>query len=283
MTATGVTAPGAAGPPSSTWRWLRRHGRLYLAVARYCLARELEYRTNLAFNVLRETFYALLQVAFVDIIFLNVEAIGDWTADRMLVLMGTYTFVANVTYALFWETLTSLSRLVNTGELDLVLTKPMSAQFYVSVRRIAFMNLAPATFGLGIAGWGMSRLGTVPTAAEMGAYLLLCACAVVACYALWFASVLGVFWTGRLQNAGAIFEPVVSMARVPTDSLRGPLRLAFTFVLPLAFVGTVPAQALLGLAEPWHVPYAVGLALALVVGSNRLWHRALRSYSSASS
>jgi ABC-2 type transport system permease protein len=265
------------------WRSVGRYLRLYWAVARYCLSRELEYRTNLAFNVLRETLYALLQIAFVDIIFLNVDAIGDWTANRMLVLMGTYTFVANTTYALFWETMTSLSSLINTGELDLVLTKPISAQFYVSVRRIAFMNLAPAIFGLGITGWGIARLGFVPSFIDVAAYVVLCVCAVAVCYALWFCSVLGAFWAGRLSNAGAIFEPVVSMARVPTSVLAGPLRLAFTFVLPLAFVGTVPAQAILGVAEPWHVPYAVGLAVASVTVSNRLWHRALRAYSSASS
>lgn len=265
------------------WRSVGRYLRLYRAVARYCLSRELEYRTNLVFNLLRETLYALLQIAFVDIIFLNVDAIGDWTANRMLVLMGTYTFVSNTTYALFWETLTSLSSLINTGELDLVLTKPMSAQFYVSVRRIAFMNLAPATFGVGIAAWGIVRLGIAPSFLDMLVYLVLCACGVATCYALWFSSVLGAFWAGRLQNAGAIFEPVVSMARVPTSSLASPLRLAFTFVLPLAFVGTVPAQALLGVAEPWHLPYAIGLAVTSVVASNRLWHRALRAYSSASS
>lgn len=267
----------------TSWRRVRRYLRLYGAVARYCLSRELEYRTNLAFNLLRETVYALLQIAFVDIIFLNVDAIGDWTANRMLVLMGTYTFVSNTTYALFWETLTSLSSLINTGELDLVLTKPMSAQFYVSVRRISFMNLAPASFGIAIAAWGVVRLGIAPSFLDVIAYVVLCVCAVATCYALWFSSVLGAFWAGRLSNAGAIFEPVVSMARVPTSSLAGPLRLAFTFVLPLAFVGTVPAQALLGVAEAWHVPYAIGLATASVVASNRLWHRALRAYSSASS
>ncbi len=269
------------GPPA--WRVVRRHARLYLAIARYCLARDLEYRASLAFNLLRESLYALLQVAFVDIVFLNVDAVGDWTADRMLVLMGTYTLVSNLTYALFWETMTRLSSVVNSGELDLVLTKPVSAQFYVSVRRIAFMNFAPAAFGAGIAAWGMTRLGVNPSPGDLAAYAILCVSAVVTCYALWFMSVLGVFWTGRLQNAGAMFEPVVSLARVPSDTLRGPLRVVLTFVLPLAFVGTVPAQAILGIAEAWHVPYAIGTAVVAVFASNRLWRRALRSYSSASS
>ena len=253
-------------PAATVWQQFRRYLRLYGAVARYCLARDLEYRTNMVFNLFREGFYAGLQVMFVNLIYLNVKSVGDWSSDQMLVLMGSYTIVTNLTYCLFWETMTGLSSLVNTGELDLVLTKPVNGQFLVSVRRIAFMNLAPVTFGFVIVSYGISRLGVQPGLADILGYLVLL-----------------VFWTGRMQNIAAVFEPVVSMARVPTDVLRGPIRLAFTFVIPLAFAGTVPARALLGVGETWHLPFAIVAAIGAVFASNRLWNRALREYSSASS
>jgi ABC-2 type transport system permease protein len=279
-----VASVGSAFVPAATvWHQFRRYLRLYGAVARYCLARDLEYRTNMVFNLFREGFYAGLQVMFVNLIYLNVKSVGDWSSDQMLVLMGSYTIVTNLTYCLFWETMTGLSSLVNTGELDLVLTKPVNGQFLVSIRRIAFMNLAPVTFGFVIVSYGISRLGVQPGLADILGYLVLCGCGVALCYAMWFSSVLLVFWTGRMQNIAAVFEPVVSMARVPTDVLRGPIRLAFTFVIPLAFAGTVPARALLGVGETWHLPFAIVAAIGAVFASNRLWNRALREYSSASS
>ncbi len=278
-----ATVDTAFVPATTFWHQLRRYLRLYGAVARYCLARDLEYRTNMVFNLFREAFYAGLQVMFVNLIYLNVKSVGDWSSDQMLVLMGSYTIVTNLTYCLFWETMTGLSGLVNTGELDLVLTKPVNGQFLVSVRRIAFMNLAPVAFGFGIASYGITRLGLQPGLLDILSYLILCGCGVALCYAMWFSSVLLVFWTGRMQNIAAVFEPVVSMARVPTDVLRGPIRLAFTFVVPLAFAGTVPARALLGVGEAWHMPFAIVASVGAVFASNKLWKRALREYSSASS
>ena len=278
-----ATVDTAFVPATTFWHQLRRYLRLYGAVARYCLARDLEYRTNMVFNLFREAFYAGLQVMFVNLIYLNVKSVGDWSSDQMLVLMGSYTIVTNLTYCLFWETMTGLSGLVNTGELDLVLTKPVNGQFLVSVRRIAFMNLAPVAFGFGIASYGITRLGLQPGLLDILSYLILCGCGVALCYAMWFSSVLLVFWTGRMQNIAAVFEPVVSMARVPTDVLRGPIRLAFPFVVPLAFAGTVPARALLGVGEAWHMPFAIVASVGAVFASNKLWKRALREYSSASS
>lgn len=196
-----VAIVGPAFVPGATvWQQFRRYLRLYGAVARYCLARDLEYRTNMVFNLFREGFYAGLQVMFVNLIYLNVKSVGDWSSDQMLVLMGSYTIVTNLTYCLFWETMTGLSSLVNTGELDLVLTKPVNGQFLVSVRRIAFMNLAPVTFGFVIVSYGISRLGVQPGLADILGYLVLCGCGVALCYAMWFSSVLLVFWTGRMQN-----------------------------------------------------------------------------------
>ena len=59
-------------PAATVWQQFRRYLRLYGAVARYCLARDLEYRTNMVFNLFREGFYAGLQVMFVNLIYLNV-------------------------------------------------------------------------------------------------------------------------------------------------------------------------------------------------------------------
>lgn len=47
-----VAIVGPAFVPGATvWQQFRRYLRLYGAVARYCLARDLEYRTNMVFNL----------------------------------------------------------------------------------------------------------------------------------------------------------------------------------------------------------------------------------------
>jgi ABC-2 type transport system permease protein len=54
-------------------------------------------------------------------------------------------------------------------------------------------------------------------------------------------------------------------------------------VLPIAFLTTVPAQALLGRATPLWCGASAVLAVMALAGSRLVWHLALRHYTSASS
>jgi ABC-2 type transport system permease protein len=80
-----------------------------------------------------------------------------------------------------------------------------------------------------------------------------------------------------------LFYAFYEAGRFPVSIFRGWLRAFFTFVIPLAFVTTVPASALLGRLETGLIPIGFVLAIGLFILSNRLWNVAIRSYSSASS
>jgi len=60
-------------------------------------------------------------------------------------------------------------------------------------------------------------------------------------------------------------------------------RFCFTFVVPVAFLTTVPAEALLGREAIGWIVGAGGLAIALLIFSNVFWRFALRFYTRASS
>jgi ABC-2 type transport system permease protein len=71
--------------------------------------------------------------------------------------------------------------------------------------------------------------------------------------------------------------------RYPMVAYPAAYRFFFTFVVPVAFLTTVPAEAMLGRS---HVIWVMGsaiLALGLVMASVIFWRFALRFYTSASS
>jgi ABC-2 type transport system permease protein len=71
--------------------------------------------------------------------------------------------------------------------------------------------------------------------------------------------------------------------RFPVSAYPPALRTLFTLVLPVAFLTTVPAEAILGRATiPW-VLASLGMAMASLGLSRGLWRHALRYYTSASS
>jgi ABC-2 type transport system permease protein len=61
------------------------------------------------------------------------------------------------------------------------------------------------------------------------------------------------------------------------------LRRVFTYVLPVAFLATIPTQALLGKASVSFLWFAVAWAVGFFVMGRAFWKFALRSYTSASS
>ena len=57
----------------------------------------------------------------------------------------------------------------------------------------------------------------------------------------------------------------------------------FTFIIPIAFITTVPAEAIVGRATPGSALTALLVAGLLVAVSRWFWRFALRNYTSASS
>jgi len=60
-------------------------------------------------------------------------------------------------------------------------------------------------------------------------------------------------------------------------------RFFFTFIVPIAFLTTVPAETLLGRGEPMWIMGSMFLAIGLLYVSNQFWRFALKFYTSASS
>lgn len=262
---------------------MRRYARIYAACVRSCLMREMEFRGNFAFSLVANLGWPVLTMLLTGLVFTNVREVEGWDLNRMFILTGTFVLLGHLTTSLFQPNMTKLSELVNRGDLDFVLMKPISSQFLVSTRYVDFRDLPGAVVGLAYVLIGIGRLGLRPGPAELGLYLLLVVCALLSVYALWFITVTFALWTGRINNIAFVIEPFMSLAQMPTDIFRGFLRPVFTYALPIALIATLPSKALLGVLEPWMAPYQVGLTVALLWASHRFWSYSLRRYSSASS
>jgi ABC-2 type transport system permease protein len=90
-------------------------------------------------------------------------------------------------------------------------------------------------------------------------------------------------WFVKVWNATEVLRYTLVAGRYPVSAYPPALRLLFTFVLPVAFLTTVPAEALLGRGSAlWAAGSLLAAALCLA-GSRLLWRYAQRFYTSASS
>ena len=122
-----------------------------------------------------------------------------------------------------------------------------------------------------------------PQARWMALAALLCLCGLVAIYALRFMLVTCAFWLVSVQNLHDLLHPAFQVGQYPVAFFKGWARVVLTFIVPVAFATTFPAQALLGTLDPLLVPLGLLLAGATLYASHRFWQFAVRHYASASS
>jgi ABC-2 type transport system permease protein len=117
-------------------------------------------------------------------------------------------------------------------------------------------------------------------AAAFGAALVAGA---VIVYSFWLMLATLAFWFVRVENMLQIFSSMYEAGRWPVSFYPRWLRFMLTFLIPVAFATTVPAQALAGRLNWRTLAGAFGLAAVLLVISRLFWRVGVRRYSSASS
>src|SRR5690606_22514414 len=103
-------------------------------------------------------------------------------------------------------------------------------------------------------------------------------------YSLWFLMATTTVWFVQIYNVTEVLRALLDAGRFPIDAFpAGAYRFVFTFVVPVAFMTSVPARALLGsIGSEWLLG-AAGLALGLLLATRLFFKFALRYYTSASS
>jgi len=174
-----------------------------------------------------------------------------------------------------------------------VLLKPIDTQFLVSLQRVQWSALGNFVFGLCLLGYSLVKAGYVPGAVQVVLYPVYLVCGVAIFYSLMLVLASLSVWLGRNQTLYNFWFYITNFSRYPMEIYRGtygtPLRLFFTFVIPVLVVVNVPARLLVRPLEPrspedWLLPaFAIFATLGSLAASRWVFNRALLNYRSASS
>jgi len=264
-------------------RSIARHGR---SIARFwssSLAAEMEYQLNLLIEVAATLITLAGSLFTLSLFFGHGQKLGGWSWDAALVVLGIYTLLNGFSSTLLRPNLGNLVKQVQSGGLDFVLLKPMDSQLWVSVRTLSPWGLPEMALGLALVTIGTSRSGVRPDASALltGGLMLLAGITIL--YSLWFVLAATSIWFVKIWNATEVLRSLLAAGQYPVSAYPSPLRLLFSTLLPVAFLTTVPAQAILGLASGRSLMAGLAFGGLSLVASRRLWLFALRHYTSASS
>jgi ABC-2 type transport system permease protein len=262
---------------------MRRYLRLLTIFWKNTLVSELEYRLNFWSNIGLSLFWLIWAALSVRVYFFHAERIAGWNYDELLIVMGLFFAMNGYRQMVLEPNLSRMSEYVRLGTLDYVLTKPINSQFLVSLRHIGVYNWGDPILGLGLVAYALWRLGHVPTVNQLLLFIVVILAGMVLLYSFSLILQTTTFWLVNVERMDALVQGLLETGRFPVNFYRGWIQAALTIIIPVAFMTTFPAKALLGRLEGWLAAAAVGLAVILFVLASALWHFALRYYTGASS
>jgi len=261
---------------------MRRYLTLFRIFVANSLQLELEYRANLLIDFIGSLLGFGSGLVVIYAMFSHARAIGGWSLPEAIALFGVFMIFEAFIEVFLYPNLGKLPDYVRTGNMDFMLLKPLSSQFLVSFRYFNIWRAPDAIVGSALLGYGMLQTGGMaPLSLGLAAIMLLAGA--VTTYAIWCMLTTTAFWWVRVSNVMELFNAFFVAGRFPVTAFPTWVRVILTFIVPIAFITTVPASAAVGRLD-W--PMALG-SLAIAAGflllSHLFWSRAVASYTSASS
>lgn len=261
---------------------MRRYLRLLRLFFSINVQNDAAYRFDFLMRVLLAVFSLIGELFTLWVIFANARTLAGWSAYDVVVLLGVFRIMVALISMLIAPSMRATMEDVRQGTLDFILLKPMNAQFAVSFRRIVIWRLADAVLGLVLVVVGVVLGSAQFNAAAALQFIVTLTAGAIIIYSFWLILATTVFWFTRIANIEMVFWNVFHAGRYPIDVYRPWVRWTLTFILPMAFLTTFPAGALVGRNPPSAIWAAAIAAPAMFAAATAFWRFGVRRYSGAS-
>ena len=256
--------------------------RIFGAYLRLSFAGETAYRINFFVQLFQSVVGLGTSLGGLSVIFSYTHLLGGWKPDEVLALLGVYFLVGGIIGLVIRPGMEDLIESVRTGTIDFTLTKPADAQLLVSIQRVQIWQALDVLLGFGVLLTALVRLGTVVGWWQGLAFVIMLLAGSMIVYAFFLMLATLSFWFVRVINVLEIFQSMYQAGRWPVSLYPGWLRYGLTFIIPVAFATTVPAQALTGRLNWQTLLGTIFLAAVLFLISRTVWKTGLKRYSGAS-
>ena len=256
--------------------------RVALLFLKVGVLNELQYRVNFFVQLLQSLIQVGTGLVVLSLVYSHTTELNGWSQSELLALLGVQILLGGVIHALIQPNMEKLMEDVREGTLDYALTKPADAQVLVSVRHVQIWQVVEMVSGvilLVVGITGVERSIGLADAIGFATSLLL---GTLMIYCFWLVLTTGAFWVVRMEHVLELFEGVYQTGRWPVGVYPGWLRYSLTFLVPVAFAVTVPAEALTSRLEWPTLLLSAGFAAALFAFTRWFWRFGLRHYSGAS-
>jgi ABC-2 type transport system permease protein len=243
---------------------------------------EFQYRVNFVVQLFQTGIALTAGLVVLSLVYSHTDDLNGWSQAELTCVLGIQVLMGGVIKTYVQPNMTRLIDEVRDGKLDHALTKPEDSQVLVSVREVRIWQVVDVVAGLVVLGVGVSSITTDVGVADALAFAAALAFGGVLIYCFWLIVATVAFWVVNMWHAVELFDGIYLTGRFPVGIYPGWLRYSVTFLVPVAFAVTVPAEALTSRLDWLTFLFAALFSAAFFAFTRWFWRFGLRRYSGAS-
>ncbi|MDH3464223.1 MAG: ABC-2 family transporter protein [Acidimicrobiia bacterium] len=243
---------------------------------------EMQYRLNFWVQLFNSAIALATGLIAIALVYGQTNSLAGWSQPELLAVMGVHIIIGGILKTFIQPNMNRLMDDVQQGTLDYALTRPADAQLMVSVKEVSLWSAIDIVLGLGVVGWSISELTSDVRLLDAIGFLFALVCGALIIYALWLSVSTISFKVIRTDSMMQLLNGIYEAGRWPVTVYPALLRASLTFLIPLAFAVTVPAEAISGRINWWMLAVGALVTIAALAGSRQIWKWGIRNYAGAS-
>lgn len=254
--------------------------RIFFKLKEQYIKTEMEYTFNFWMMLISGIVTRLLTMAIPFVIYKNLPNIAGWQEKEVYLIMS-FLFIAEGLNSVLFEGIWQMPAMVFGGKFDTILSRPVSPFFQV------------LSFGMGLQGIGVFLFGIISLnilLKSLGRFtlvtLLLCllfiVCGTVILMSVYLISNSLIFWfdSGGRTSIPFTINSLGQYARYPVTIYPKGVRLVLLFIIPYAFIGSIPAYILRGEHAISYSLALVGMSALFLLIARHVFYRGIKRYES---
>jgi len=264
---------------------MKRYWQIFKQLLLFHLQSKMTYRLNFLLESIHWPVYMIVMYLLVKLSFSRAGgSIFGLSETEGILLFGIF----NMTFALCFATIISgLQHFVwagvRTGELDQVLTKPISPKFFIAFSLPDASSFIFFLVSLGIVINQTWLLKSQITFFNLFSFLITYLLSLLLIYYVLLLYASASLYVVKAQQVFELFNKMSDFGQFSPKLFPFSIQILLVTILPLTLFAYLPTQVLLGRASWTDFPLLIGIIIITKFFADYSWREGLKRYSSASS
>ncbi|WP_211748245.1 ABC-2 family transporter protein [Paenibacillus sp. Marseille-Q4541] len=261
---------------------VRRHMYILALFIKNSVISQMEYRINFITGIFVETAFLMAKLLYVVVVYKTNVHIDGMTPDTILMFMGTHILLTGIFMGLFYNNFQRLTEYVRSGMLDLLMVKPISLQFLISVRYIEVGMPIPNIIAGAVmvaAGWSASEIPF--TFLNVTLFIGFLIAGLIMTYCIMIIPSLLSFWFVNTTAASEISYSVWDANNMPYMIYNKWIQRIGIFIIPVFIITNFAPLLVLHKLTAVEIMWGILSPILFFILIRLLWKRALKIYTSS--